>query len=102
MRTFLFAYRMPKGYRPGSVDALAAWTEFFNGMGEAVIDRGDPVFESATVGSCGERTQLGGYSLIRAENLDEAVEFARRCPALAEGGGVDVGLVTETSRKTEG
>jgi hypothetical protein len=33
---------------------------------------------------------IGGLHIIRAESLEEAVEWARRCPALAGGGAVEV------------
>jgi hypothetical protein len=40
------------------------------------------------------RPNLGGYSLISAESIDEAVELARNCPFLRLGGGVEVGELT--------
>jgi hypothetical protein len=33
---------------------------------------------------------LGGYSVVQAETLDRAVEFAKGCPALVVGGRVEV------------
>jgi hypothetical protein len=38
---------------------------------------------------------LGGYYLIEAENLDEALEIAKHCPA--PGGGVEVRPILDTS-----
>lgn len=33
---------------------------------------------------------LGGYMIIKAENLAAAVEIAKKCPGLEEGGNVEV------------
>jgi hypothetical protein len=33
---------------------------------------------------------LGGYSLIRAGNLDAAAALARGCPLLSQGGAVEI------------
>jgi hypothetical protein len=38
--------------------------------------------------------QLGGYYLINAANLDEAIEWARKCPA-AEYGSMEVRPIME-------
>jgi hypothetical protein len=103
MTTFLFSYRMPKGYRPGGSDAASAWAAWFEEMGNSVSERGNPVFESASLGNCGADTQLGGYSLITAEDLDTALALAKGCPALREGaGGVEVGVITEIGLREQG
>jgi hypothetical protein len=102
MTTFLFSYRMPKGFVPGRPDAVAAWTAWFEKMGASVIDRGNPVFESASLGHYGDDTTLGGYSLITAEDLDTALSMAKDCPALAEGAGVEVGVITEVNLSRDG
>ena len=102
MTTFLFSYRMPKGYVPRGSDAVAAWTAWFEEMGTSVIDRGNPVFESASLGLHGSDTQLGGYSLITAEDLDTALAMTKGCPALTEGGGIEVGVITEVSPSRNG
>ena len=102
MTTFLFSYRMPKGFVPGRTDAVAAWTAWFEELGTRVSDRGNPVFESASLGPCGDDTSLGGYSLITAEDLEEALALAKGCPALAEGAGVEVGVITEVSLSRDG
>ncbi len=94
MTTFLFSYRMPRDYRPGRPEALAAWAAFFEGIGDDVLDQGNPVFESASLGNCGADTALGGYSLVEARDLDAALALAEACPGVAEGGGVEVGVIT--------
>jgi len=103
MTTFLFSYRMPKGFVPGRTDSVAAWAAWFEELGNSVNERGNPVFESASLGNCGANTQLGGYSLITAEDLDTALSLAKGCPALREGaGGVEVGVITEINLTRDG
>jgi hypothetical protein len=102
MTMFLFAYRAPAGYRPGSPDVVAAWRSFFCDLGEQLIEPGNPVFERRTIGagsgsgsgSGSAATELGGYSLVNAADLDEAVALARGCPLLGVGGAVEVGVIT--------
>ena len=102
MAKFLFSYRMSKAYVPGQSDAAAVWAAWFQEMGASVTDRGNPTFESASLGDCGEDTGLGGYSLITADDLDAALALAKGCPALAAGGGVEVGLITEVTVPQDG
>jgi hypothetical protein len=94
MTTYLFTYRMPEDYVPGSPDTVGAWNAWFDGMGDAVVTKGNPVFESTALGDCGPDTRLGGYSLITADDLESAVALAKDCPALGDQGGVEVGPIT--------
>jgi hypothetical protein len=81
---------------PGSDNnAIAAWEGFFEQIGESVVDPGQPVFERTTIGEVGTTTQLGGYSVVNAGNLDQAVALAKGCPSLQHGGGVQVGELAE-------
>jgi hypothetical protein len=93
MPTFVIANRTPKEYR-GSADAMAAWNAWFERLGASLVDRGNPVFERRPLGNCGPDTVLGGYTLVSADDLEAAVALAQGCPALASGGGVEVGTLT--------
>jgi hypothetical protein len=62
-------------------------------MGDDLLDVGKPAMAAETVGSCGNATRLGGFSIIRANSAKEALEIAGRCPGLATGGGVEVGTL---------
>jgi hypothetical protein len=97
MPTFLFSYRIPKADRPDVPQAMEAWNDWFDRLGAAVVDRGDPVFESSTLGDCRPDATLGGYSIVSADDLDAAVALAEGCPALAHGAGVEIGVLTPTS-----
>jgi hypothetical protein len=94
MATFVFTYRTAPGYTrtPESAESWMAW---FDGMGGHLADIGKPAAEAASVGNCGPGTELGGYSLITAANLDEALAVTEGCPSLARGGGVEVAQLGE-------
>jgi hypothetical protein len=98
MPQYIFSYRSAKDRDPsGDSSALPAWGAFLNDViGPNVVDPGRPVFEPSTVvGEAGESTQIGGYSVVTADNLDAALAMAQSCPAIARGGGVEVGVLAE-------
>lgn len=74
--------------------SMQAWTEWFGTLGDAVVQVGNPFGASVSVSGNGVSRpgSLGasGYSVVRAESLDEAAGFAKGCPIIADGGGVDV------------
>ncbi len=98
MAKYLYVYH--GGSRPESKEAVKevmnAWGKWFGSMGSAVIDGGNPVGSSSTVKSDGSvasdggANPAGGYSLIEASNLDDALAKAKGCPILAGGGSVEV------------
>ena len=94
MAKFLFTYRVPQNYRPGT-ETGKAWQTWFDGLGANQIDQGNAVITTRTLGSLGDATRLGGYSVIAAEDMDAAVALAASCPALQLGGGLEIGAVPE-------
>ena len=90
MSTYLLAHRAPRDYR-GSPEAMAAWNAWFEQLGPNLVDRGNPVFNRATLGAATSDTNLGGYTLIEADDLAAAVKLAEGCPMVGWGGGVEVG-----------
>jgi hypothetical protein len=94
MPKYVFAYRIQEG-EAGSPDAMARWMAWFEELGGAVVDAGNPVFSRSTLGNVGSGSALGGYSLITADDLEAAVTLAKGCPALAGGGGVEVGELAD-------
>ena len=93
MAKFLLVYRAPGGYA-GSPDGPEKWAAWFKDMGSHVDEIGNPTFSGQVIGECGQSTQLGGHSIIDAESLEHAVELARGCPILGQGGGVEIGELT--------
>jgi hypothetical protein len=75
--------------------AMAAWGQWFQSLGPAVVDAGAPFGPSAAASPNGSgggaaATGLTGYSILTADNLDAASELAKGCPVFANGGKVDV------------
>ena len=97
MPKFLFTYRSEAEGEPGGPEVLAAWQAFFEGLGSSVLDVGNPIFAREAVGECSsEKTVLGGYSIVEADSLEDAVQLAGNCPAIEHyRGGVEVGEITQ-------
>jgi hypothetical protein len=94
MPTYTLIYRAPANYHPGSADTMKVWNAWFEDLGAHVIDVGNPIFRRSTLGDCAAGTELGGYSLINAADLEAATSLAQGCPFLQVGGGVEVGELT--------
>jgi|SRR5215831_12055843 len=104
MSAYVLCYRVPKtplrealGQLDEAAQAsrLAAWRGWFESMGERVVDRGQPIGDAHEVGNCGPETRVGGYSVVAADTLEEAIKLANGCPGLEWGGGVEVGEIVE-------
>jgi len=102
MPKFLFVYHGgKKPESPSDVeDVMAKWGAWFQEMGSAVVDGGNPVGVSKTVSTRGVADDGGanpasGYSVISAATIDEAAKHAKGCPILEAGGTVEVAEVME-------
>lgn len=71
-----------------------AWQEWFESIGEAVTDHGNPFGSAKTVGQNDEirdsASGLTGYTIIRADNYDGAIGYSRLCPHLTAGGEIEI------------
>ncbi|HEV8193555.1 MAG TPA: YciI family protein [Ktedonobacterales bacterium] len=75
--------------------SLAAWNTWFEGMGDRVVDAGNPFGPSKTLAtdgtaSDGATSRVTGYSVIEADSLETATALAKGCPNLSDGGGVEI------------
>jgi hypothetical protein len=90
MANYLITYY--GGGRPESPEAQAkvmdAWNAWFAQLGSAVVDGGNPTSQSRAISSDGSVMDATmaptGYSILKADSLDEAVEAAKGCPVLAD------------------
>jgi hypothetical protein len=75
---------------------IQAWTAWFGKLGDAVKDGGNPFTGGATsisgnaVSDGGVDAMASGYSVIKADSLDAAVEIAKGCPVLEGGARISV------------
>jgi hypothetical protein len=65
---------------------MARWKTWIEELGAAVINPGTPVGPGKLVTSSGVSEPgpdgLSGFSVVLADNMDEALEIAQRCPFL--------------------
>ena len=98
MPTYLVTYHGGPGMPPDPAAAqqmIAAFQAWVAETGSAMRDPGAPLGAARTVsGDTGSEGQteasLGGYTLLEAGGLDEAVALVRRHPFLARGGSLQV------------
>jgi len=107
MKDFLLVFRtdyskMPQG-TPEEMQAMTKrWMDWIGGIAaqNKLADRGNrlgnggKVVKPSNVVTDGPYTEIkesiGGYSLVKAASLEEAVELAKGCPILNVGGNVEV------------
>ena len=111
MKDFIFVYR---GGRPGSSPEemqkqMNRWITWLKDLGEKghVKSNGEPLEHTGKVlrtadgvvtdGPYAEKDLVGGFSLIRAKDLDAAAELARGCPIFQTGGLVEVRPVRQVN-----
>ena len=96
MANFLLLYhggKMPESPEEGA-QVMKAWTGWFGELGGALIDGGNPVSRSRTISPGGSvsdaASDVSGYSVIKADSIDAAVELAKGCPVLLGDARVEV------------
>jgi len=99
MANFLLLYHgggMPET-EAEQAKVLQAWTAWYNKLGSAVVDHGNPftpmaknVNSSGAVGDGPVDGMASGYTILEAGSLDEAAKFAQTCPVLASGAKISV------------
>jgi hypothetical protein len=95
MKNYVFIYHVDAPVKP-SEQQMAAWTRWFGTLGENLVDSGNP-FNPQAEAQIGDGTvtmdvdTASGYTIIKAESLEKAVELAKHCPmAMAPGCSVKV------------
>ena len=94
MAKYMFIYH--GGGRPETPEdgerVMAAWKGWMEGLGDAIIDGGNPAGMSKTVSISGVEDDGGanpvsGYTLVNASSMEAACEMADGCPILEGGAG---------------
>jgi hypothetical protein len=88
--SYIFSFRGNKD-RTLSADEEAAWGQWFEKIGASIADFGSRVGSTSVVGAGRSADVLTGYTLVTADDLEAATALAEGCPALRQGGGVEVG-----------
>ncbi|HXS57479.1 MAG TPA: YciI family protein [Hanamia sp.] len=111
MKDFLFVFRdngMPSNVSPDEMQAMTKrWMDWIGGIAaqNKLGDRGNRLFPSGKVVKPGNiitdgpyseiKESIGGYSIVKANSLEEATELAKGCPGLTTGGSVEVREIRE-------
>ena len=86
VRSFILLYIGPIT-PPGA--SLEGWPEWFQSIGDKLVDMGSPMTNGFVVHSDGTTSDtaasFNGYSIIRAEDRDEVLDVVRDHPFLAAG-----------------
>ena len=107
MKDFLFVYRsdhsaIPKGSPEEMQTMMKRWMDWLGNIAaqNKLTDQGNRLNASGKVvkpnnviadGPYMEiKESIGGYSIVKAGSLEEAVELAKGCPILTTGGNVEV------------
>jgi hypothetical protein len=97
MSKFVFIYR---GGKPGATKEeqdkiMAAWGKWFEDLGEALVDGGNPFGPPKMVTTSGVTDQAAGqpatgFSIVNAKDQAAAAELAKGCPVLSDSPGSKV------------
>ena len=101
MSHYVFAYhggKTPESPEEGAKH-MAKWKAWVGGLGDALVNPGTPLGKPKTVSSGGVSddggsNRLTGFSIVKADSMDAALDMAKGCPHL-EHGTVDVAEVME-------
>ena len=76
---------------------MEAWETWYQGLGQAVLDPGNPfspavqnITPDRTVSDGAYGTQASGYTVLQADSLASAVSMAKKCPMLDGNGQISV------------
>ena len=110
MSQFLYLYRMPEAARQQAMGTpeqaqqnmqrWMAWMKELDAQGH-LKDRGQPLERTGKVVRGQQKTVtdgpfteakdlVGGFTIVEARDIDEAVQLSRGCPILEGGGSVEV------------
>ena len=93
-------YGEPKFESPEEgAEHMAKFKAWMGGLGDALVNPGTPLGKPKTVSSDGvsddsRPNRLLGFSIVKADSMDAALEMAKGCPYL-EHGTIDVAEVME-------
>ena len=102
MSNYIIAYR--GGKKPETPEEgakhMAKWRAWVGGLGDAVVNPGTPLGKSKIVSSSGVADDAGsdpmsGFSVVKADSMDAALEMAKECPFLETGGTLEVAEMME-------
>ncbi|OGO69157.1 MAG: hypothetical protein A2Z49_13145 [Chloroflexi bacterium RBG_19FT_COMBO_56_12] len=85
MKKFVFLHY---GYETPTQEIMDAWNNWFASIGDKLVDVGNPfgpgreITHNGTKELAHDLGAITGYSIIKADNIDEAVKIAKSCPII--------------------
>ncbi len=88
-----------RGSPEEGAEQMAKWQAWVGGLGDAAVNPGTPLGKSKMVSAAGVSDDVGsnpltGFSIVKADTMDAALEIAKECPFL-EIGTLEVAEVKE-------
>ena len=86
MKNFVF---LSFGFETPTPEIMAAWGKWFESIADKVVEKGGQFVDGREISHDGTRNlplakdSITGYTVIQAENLDEAEKIARGNPFIA-------------------
>ncbi len=74
---------------------MSKYKAWLSSLGESVVSPANPIKNTSTVNSDGTVTaggavKMSGYSIVKADSMEEALSMAAACPFLEMGGTLEV------------
>jgi YCII-related domain len=66
---------------------MTGWKTWMDGVGSSLVEMGSPMGNGRSIvddGSSAEPLELTGYSIVEAENIDQALKLVENHPFLAD------------------
>ena len=84
MKNYVYVFHVESAVKP-SEENMAAWGKWFETLGDKLVDGGNPFNGQAEAGIRDgvvsmDADTVAGYTIVKADNLEEAVEMAKGCP----------------------
>ena len=96
MANYVLVYHgggMPESPEEGA-KVMQAWDIWFGELGDSLVDGGNPASATKTIAADGsvsdDPSGPSGYSILKADSLDAAVELAKGCPVRSGGAAIQV------------
>jgi hypothetical protein len=77
-----------KGFKTPTPEIMDAWGGWFASLGDKLVENGGPFGPGREISPLGTKElpmgleSYTGYTIINADNLDEAEKIARGCPSI--------------------
>jgi hypothetical protein len=81
---------------------FAKYKEWLSSLGDAAVSPANPLKNTSTVNpdgsvTSGGTTTMSGYTIVKADSMEAALEMAKACPFLEIGGSLEVSELMQMS-----